>query len=54
MLQLLREDNSFRYPTLSVARYSFIQLSELWQRRMNEITKVSKQQQNYSNTDSLD
>ena len=30
-LQLLREDYSFRYPPLSVARYSLIQLSELWQ-----------------------
>ena len=27
--QLLHEDYSFRYPFLSVARYSFIQLSEL-------------------------
>ena len=31
-LQLLREDYSFRYPSLSVARYSFVQLSELWKR----------------------
>ena len=30
-LQLLHEECSFRYPPLSVARYSFIQLSELWQ-----------------------
>ena len=36
-LQLLREDYSFRYPPLSVSMYSFIQLSELRQRGMNEI-----------------
>ena len=28
MLQLLREDYSFTYPPLSVARYSFVQLSD--------------------------
>ena len=51
----LHEDFSFRYPSLSVARYSFIQLSELWQRGMNEIaTKVSKRQQEDSNLGSLD
>ena len=33
MLQLLHEDYSF---TLSVTRYSFIQLSELWQRGVNK------------------
>ena len=32
MLQLLHED---RYPHMSVARYSFIQLNELWQCGMN-------------------
>ena len=48
-LQLLREDYSFRYPLLSVAGYSFIQLRELWQRGMNEIAKVSKRQQEDSN-----
>ena len=44
-LQLLHEDYSFRYPPLSVARYSFIPLSELWQCGMNEIAKASKRQQ---------
>ena len=38
-LQLLHEDNLFTYP--SVARHSFIQLSELWQRGVNEIAKTS-------------
>ena len=45
MLQLLRKDYSFGCPPLSVAKYSFIQLSELWQRGMNEIAKALKQQQ---------
>ena len=53
-LRLLREDNSFRCQSLSVARYSFIQLSELWQRGMDEITKASKRQQEDSNPGSLD
>ena len=44
-LQLLREDYAFKYPSLSIAKYSFIKLSELWQRGMNKIAKVSKQQQ---------
>ena len=44
-LQLLREDYSFKYPPLSLAKYSFIQLSELWQRGMNKIAKASKRQQ---------
>ena len=42
MLQLLREDYSFRYPPLSVARYSFKQLSELNRRGVNEIAKAAK------------
>ena len=33
-----------------VARYSFIQVSELWQHGMNEITKASKLQQVDSNS----
>ena len=33
MLQLMGEDCSFTYPPLSIARYSFLQLSELKQRR---------------------
>ena len=56
MLQLLREDCSFRYPPLSVARYSFIQLSELWQCGMNDIAKgkASKRQENNLNPSSLE
>ena len=34
MLQLMREDCSYTYPPLSIARYSFIQLSELEQCRV--------------------
>ena len=52
-LQLQREDYSFTHLPLSVARYSFIQLSELWQRGMNEITKASKRQPEDSNPGSL-
>ena len=48
-LQLLHEDYSFRYPPLSVAMYSFIQLSELWQREMHELAKASKRCQEYLN-----
>ncbi|KAK2173792.1 hypothetical protein NP493_848g01030 [Ridgeia piscesae] len=33
MLQLMREGCLCKYPPLSLARYSFIQLSELEQRR---------------------
>ena len=54
ILQLLRKDYSFRYPCMSVARYSFIQLSELWQCGMKEIAKASKWQQEDSNPGSLD
>ena len=36
---------TFTYPPLSAVRYSIIQLSELWQRGMNEIAKGSKRQQ---------
>ena len=39
--------------TCAVARYSFIQLSELWQCGMNEIAKASKRQQEDSNMGSL-
>ena len=39
-LQLVRDDYAFRYPSLSVARYSFIHLSELWQCVKNEIEKI--------------
>ena len=41
-LQLLLGNYAFKYPHLSVARYSFIQLSEPLQRGMNEIAKDSK------------
>ena len=53
-LQLLREDYWVKYPPLSVARYSFIQQSELWQRGINEFAKASKRQQEDSNPGSLD
>ena len=53
-LQVLREGHSFRYPSMSVARYSFIQLSELQQSGMNEIAKSSKRQQEDSNPGSID
>ena len=49
MLQLLREDYTLTCPPMSVARYSFIQLSELWQCGVNEIAKASKWQQGDSN-----
>ena len=39
MMPLLREDYSFTYPPLSVARYLCIQLRELRQCGMNEIAK---------------
>ena len=54
ILQLLHKDYSFTYPPLSVARYSFIQLSELWQRGTNETAKASKWQQEDSNPGSLE
>ena len=41
------------YPPVSLARYSFIQLSELWQRGVNKIAQVSKRQQEDSSTGSL-
>ena len=36
MLQLMREGCSYTYPPLSIARYSFIQLSELKQCRVKK------------------
>ena len=36
MLQLMREGCSYTYPPLSIARYSFIQLSELEQCRVEK------------------
>ena len=37
MLQLMRECCSYTYPPLSIARYSFIQLSELEQCRVKKL-----------------
>ena len=39
MLQLMREGYSYTYPPLSRARYSFIQLSELEQRRVKKLAQ---------------
>ena len=39
MLQLMREGCSYTYPPLSIARYSFIQLSELEQCRMKKLAQ---------------
>ena len=36
MLQLMREDCSYTYPALSIARYLFIQLSEQVQCRVKQ------------------
>ena len=45
MLQLMREGCSYTYPPLSLARYSFIQLSELEQCRVEKnLPKVLTQQ----------
>ena len=40
MLQLMREGCSYTYPPLSIARYSFIQLSELEQCRVKTLPKA--------------
>ena len=39
MLQLMHEGGSYTYPPLSIARYSFIQLSEWEQCRMKKLAK---------------
>ena len=39
MLQLKPEGCSYTYPPLSIARYSFIQLSELEQCRVNKLAQ---------------
>ena len=39
LLQLMRECCSYTYPPLSIARYSFIQLSGLEQRRVNKLAQ---------------
>ena len=44
-LQLLREGYSFTYPPVFIARYSFIQLSELWQCGVIKLAKGSKRPQ---------
>ena len=41
-LHLLHEDYSFTYPSLCFARYSFIQLSELWQCGVIKLGKGSQ------------
>ncbi|KAK2171586.1 hypothetical protein NP493_1047g00027 [Ridgeia piscesae] len=45
MLQLMREGCSYTYPPRSIARYSFIQLSELEQCRVKTVPKVLTPQQ---------
>ena len=39
MLQLMREGCSYTYPPLSIARYSFIQLSDLEQCRVTKLAQ---------------
>ena len=39
MAQLMHEGCSYTYPPLSIARYSFIQLSKLEQRRVKKIAQ---------------
>ena len=39
MLQLMHEGCSYEYPPLSIARYSFLQLSELEQCRVNKLAQ---------------
>ena len=39
MLQLMREGCAYTYPPLPTARYSFIQLSELEQRRVKQLAQ---------------
>ena len=55
------KDKKYQHAAITARRlfvhisvYSFIQLSELWQRGVNEIAKVSKRQQQDSNPGSLD
>ena len=50
----MREEYSFTYPPMAVARDLFIQLSELWQSGANAIGKVEKRQQEESNLGSVD
>ena len=53
MLHLLYKDNSFKFPPLYTAKYSFIQ-SELRQCGVNEIAEASKFQQEDLKVGSLD
>ena len=39
MLQLMRDGCLYTYPPLSIGRYSFIQLSELEQRRVKKLAE---------------
>ena len=41
-MQQLRNDHSLTFPTLSIARYSFIQLSRLRRREVKENAQTSK------------
>ena len=53
-MQQLRNDYSLTFPPLSIARYSFIQLSRLRRREVKENAQTSKRQQRGSNPGSLD
>ena len=53
MLQLMREGCSYTYPPLSIARYSFIQLLELEQRRVIKLAQGFNTAAQYSNLGSL-
>ena len=53
-MQQLRNDYSLTFPPLSIARYSFIQLSRLRRREVKENAQTSKRYQRGSNPGSLD
>ena len=53
-LQLLCEDHPLAFPPLSIARYSYTQLSELGRRGENENAQSSKQQRGDSSLGSRD
>ena len=53
-MQQLRNDYSLTFPPLSIARYSFIQLSRLRRREVKENAQTSKRYQRDSNPGSLD
>ena len=53
VLQLKREGCSYTYPPLSIARYSFIQLSELEQGRMKKLAQGFNNAAQNSNPDHL-